>query len=117
MINLPVDEAYAFDYLTILQVKSEVNPQNPALRAAYDACLAALRAQLGDSTDTILHSPEYAALLASNRLTFDAVDRAHSGDSITAKEVDDCNMQRFSCKMALQRRFFSGDLVEAKLSR
>ena len=117
MINLPVDEAYAFDYLTILKIKSDVNPQNPALSDAYEGCLSALRAQLGASVEEILASPEYHQLLQSNRLTFDAVDRARNGDSITAKEVDDCNMERFRCKMALQQRFFKGDLVETKLSR
>lgn len=117
MINLPVDEAYAFDYLTILKIKSDVNSQNPALSDAYEHCLTALRDQLGQSVETILSSPEYHQLLQSNRLTFDAVDRARNGDSITAKEVDDCNMERFRCKMALQQRFFNGGLVETKISR
>jgi hypothetical protein len=117
MINLPVDEAYAFDYLTILKIKSDLNPQNAAPRAAYETCLAALRAQLGERIEEILASPEYQNLLDANQITFDAVDRARNGGNVTAKEVDDCNMQRFYCKVALQKRFFGDNLVEAKISK
>ena len=116
MINLPVDEAYAFDYLSILKIKSDVNPQNEAMRAGYQACLAALTSQLQDRIAEILASPEYANLLEANRLTFNAVDDARCGGPVTAKQVDDCNMQRFYCKVALQQRFFGAPLVETKLS-
>lgn len=40
-----------------------------------------------------------------NQKTFDAVDKARYG-KITAKEVDDCNMERYNAKQRFRNKFF-----------
>ena len=50
----------------------------------------------------------------ANNKTFDAVEKARYGGDITAKEVDDCNMERYHAKVALQKEFFNGEIVERK---
>ena len=47
-----------------------------------------------------------------NKKTFNAVEKARYGD-ISAKEVDNCNMERYNAKKDFQNTFF-GDLVESK---
>jgi hypothetical protein len=102
MINLLVDEAYAFDYLSILQVKKEIDNKN---EKAWKNCRDYLNIQLQDKFEEIINSTEYSELLLCNKLTFDAVEKARYG-SITAKEVDECNMQRYHKKVSLQAKFF-----------
>ena len=45
--------------------------------------------------------------------TFDAVEKARYG-SISAKEVDELNMKRYYSKVALQKKFFSSEILEQK---
>ena len=52
-------------------------------------------------------------MLAVNKKTFDAVELARYG-SITAKEVDNANMERHHAKVVLQKRFFLTNLTEQK---
>lgn len=115
MINLLVDECYAFDYLSILQVKRNLDQSKNSEQ--WKQCYEYLKSQLGDEKFTeIIQSLEYNNLYKSNLLTFDAVEKARSGGQITAKEVDDCNMNRFNCKTKLQQRFFpETKLVEKKI--
>lgn len=103
MINLLVDEAYAFDYLAILEVKKEFDNDN---EKAWKECREYLKIQLQDQFEKIINSQEYFNLLICNRLTFLAVEKARYG-TITAKEVDDCNMQRYHKKKEFQTKFFS----------
>ena len=117
MINLPVDEAYAFDYLSILKLKADLDPTHSGKKDAYEQCFKSLQQQIGDTIHQILHSPEYRQLYDANRLTFDAVDKARHGGAVTAKEVDECNLLRFRCKESLQRKFFNSQLTETKIMR
>jgi hypothetical protein len=110
MIDLSVDECYAFDYLSILEVKKNISLQH---EISFIKCCNKLKQQLGYQYDIIIASEEYEHLLKSNKKTFDAVEKARYG-TISAKEVDDCNMERYHAKMALQKRFFKGDVVEKK---
>lgn len=113
MINLEVDEAYAFDYLSILQVKNDLFPSEYKM-AAHKKCLAFLKEQL-DNFDLIINSEEYQNLYQINKVTFDLVDQVRNNEPITAKSVDDANMERYYCKLALQKKYFSNELVEQKI--
>lgn len=111
MINLQVDECFAFDYLSILEIKNNFSKSN---NQSYISCYNNLKHEIGNNFDTIIKSEEYKVLLLANKKTFDAVDKARYGGNITAKEVDDCNMERYHAKIALQKKFFNQEPVERK---
>ena len=111
MITIIVDEAYAFDYLSILDIKKNLN-----LNCAknWENCLDHLKNQIGENLiEKIINSQEYKNMLEANKITFDAVEKARYG-SILAKEVDDANMLRHKRKLELQARFFDNKLMEYK---
>lgn len=113
MINILVDECYAFDYLSILEVKKNMNESDNFF--AWDECFNFLKNQIGDEKfNEIIKSTEYNNLYISNLLTFDAVKKAREGKDILAKEVDDCNMVRFKCKVILQNKYFPNTNVREK---
>jgi len=115
MINLKVDEAYAFDYLAILKVKkdllnSEKNNSN------YYECREYLKSQIDDdaSWGKIENSIEFFNLIKANTETFEAVELARYGTT-TAKHVDDCNMNRYKAKVDFQKTFFpQSEIKETK---
>lgn len=110
MINLPVSESEAFDYLSILHVKME---QGMECEKRYSDVSTAIREQ-GIKLRDVLTSAEYIELLNANSLCFEAIERAHS-DKITASEVQNINHVRFLAKRALQQRFWSDSpLTERK---
>jgi len=113
MINLEVDEAYAFDYLSILQVKNDLFPSEYKM-AAYEKCFLFLKEQL-ENYNSIINSEEYKNLYEINKVTFDLVNQVRNNIPITAKSVDDANMERYYCKLALQKKHFSNELVEQKI--
>lgn len=115
MINLQVDEGYAFDYLAILSIKADMNLA-PKAKEAYKKCYDFLKNQIGDDGDAwslMMASPEMCNLKAANLITFNAVEKARYGE-ISAKEVDDANMLRYHAKVALQEKFFGTKPVETK---
>jgi hypothetical protein len=111
MILLEVDEAYAFDFLSIIHIKKNINLD------AYDhwvECFSYIEKQIGKiKMIEIVNSIEYRNLIEANQLTFDAVEKARYG-SITAKEVDEANMLRYKTKKELQNKFFNNDIKEIK---
>jgi hypothetical protein len=113
MINLPVDEAYAFDYLSILQIKL-VNSPSASKEDTYTECKRYLKNQL-HNFEKIVSSKEYYDLLISNQSTFDLIDQLRSGKKVTAKEIDDANMDRYYKKQALQNAFFNSSMKEEKI--
>lgn len=112
MINLPVDEAYAFDYLSILFIKKDINDHCLNM---WIQCSNYINKQMDDNLwNEIINSSEYLDLIAINKDVFDAVEKARYG-SISAKEVDDKNMQRYRQKIKLQNKFFTdSQLSESK---
>jgi hypothetical protein len=112
MINILVDEAYAFDYLSILKIKKDKNSQN---ENAYQENYIFLKKQFSESEwNEMISSKEYENMIEANNLTFDAVQKARYG-IISAKEVDDCNMKRFEAKIKFQNKFFPNQkITEAK---
>jgi hypothetical protein len=112
MIKISVDEAYAFDYLSILDIKLE---RNDAVKNIIDIIKNDLINQLGfEKFNEIIASEEYINLKHSNKLTFDAVNKAKT-DEVLASFVDTCNYQRMICKKKLQDKFFDKKLSELKI--
>jgi hypothetical protein len=111
MINLNVDEAYAFDYLSILEIKKEKSSNNKQ----WLDCLLYLQNQFEpEKWLSIIHSEEYKSMIKANLLTFDAVDKAKNNE-VTAQHVDYCNYQRHIAKQNFQKKFFTSDLSELKI--
>lgn len=109
MINLKVDEAYAFDYFTILFLKKHLSE---SCLQNWESCYNELSSQISNFNE-ILDSKEYQNLLEANKITFDAVNRARYGQ-ISAKEVDEANMLRHKRKQELQKKFFYNNINEYK---
>ena len=112
MINLLVDEAYAFDYLSILEVKKE---KSKISNDTWNTCHMYLKNQF-DSQKwlSIINSEEYKDMIKANQLTFIAVDKAKNNE-VTAQHVDYCNYQRHVAKQNFQKKFFTSDLSELKI--
>jgi hypothetical protein len=98
MISIIVEEGYAYDYLAILLVKGN--------KQYYDTISKHIESQIGmELHEKITESKEFHNLFDANAKTFNAVEMARYGE-ISAKEVDNCNMTRYNCKVALQNKFF-----------
>ena len=112
MINLLVDEAYAFDYLSILDIKRKKKSDY------YDAwinCFKYLKEQFDEEKWlSLINSEEYIDIIKANELTFNAVDKAKNNE-VTAKYVDYCNYQRYLAKRNFQKKFFISNLSEQKI--
>lgn len=112
MINLLVDEAYAFDYLSILQIKKNKQPDS---YNAWIECYKYLQNQFDDQKWIfMINSQEYEQMINANELTFDAVDKAKNNE-ITAQYVDQCNYKRYLAKNNFQKKFFNSPLCEVKI--
>ena len=109
MVELIVDESYAFDYLSILQIKSEKNKDFDK----FELISNDLKTKI-EKYDIIMKSNEYQDLYIINLKTFNAVDLAKD-NKVDAKYVDDCNYNRYLCKVKLQEKFFDDDLIEKKI--
>jgi len=110
MITISVDEAEAFDRLSILWVKqSHMMPVSQEEKRLMD--------QLTDQVPKILeilNSDEFQELHDANLGTFRAVEKATS-NSITPRELQEWNMRRFAAKQSLQTKFWpSAPLSEVK---
>jgi hypothetical protein len=109
MIELIVDESYAFDYLSILQIKSEISNNTEK----FDLIYQDLKSKL-DIFDIIIKSKEYKDVYNANKKIFEAVDLAKE-NKVDAKYVDVCNYERYIVKVKLQNKFFGNDLIEKKI--
>lgn len=111
MVIISVDEAYAFDFLSILHVKYERLEQH----GPYRKTLKELTNQLGQElVDKILSSKEYSDLYNTNMKIFDILEELKTGMEYTAGYVDGLNRYRYTHKQALQKKFFNSDLIERK---
>jgi len=115
MIDLRVDECFAFDYLSILYIKMKKDPSSEKTKS-YNECLEHIKTQIKDNhTTEILESKEYLDLINANEKTFISVDMAKK-DLVPASHVDSCNYRRFLCKQNLQNKFFMDNrMVEEKI--
>lgn len=111
MLNISVDEAYAFDYLSILQVKSD---RDASVGDSFFNCYSQIANQIGDvKAYRIIESKQYLDLVAANEEIFIAVDKAKK-DEVPASYVDNLNYKRYLLKRALQEEFFSGQNISEK---
>jgi hypothetical protein len=115
MINLLVDEAYAFDYLAILEVKKNLYCSEQK-ENTHNECKQFLLNQLKNFKEIII-SKEYKDLYDINLFTFNLIDKLREGKEITALEIDNANMERFYKKKALQDKFFTNPLTEEKITK
>ena len=105
MITILVDEAYAYDYLAILCVKNNIIKNLKTLKAK-EICENHIIGQVGEEKHSeIILSKEFENIYDSNLKTFNAVEKARYGE-ISAKEVDELNMERYIKKTLLQNKFF-----------
>ena len=113
MIDLLVDEAYAFDYLSILERKIDNSEQD---WINFEKIYLDIESQIGSKLfREIINSIHYKKLVDINSHIYSMVDKIRAGDtSITAKDVDDANISRYRSKVNLQKQFFSADLFEKK---
>lgn len=112
MISLLVDESYAFDFLSILEVKYEYKRLD-SIEQSISQCKSHIAQQLGPLFDIIINSPEYKALRDANRNTFKVVDLAKI-DHVKASDVDYSNLLRCKARDALQNKFFTTKNTEIK---
>ena len=112
MINLLVDEAYAFDFLSILFIKRNKDSNS---YKNWKECENYIKKQLPEKFEEIMDSKEFNNLLNSNIKTFDAVELAKK-DLVLASYVDNCNYERYLCKKDLQYKFFENNLNEIKVN-
>jgi hypothetical protein len=114
-MKINVDEGYAFDYLSILHTKHIQNPSDENFKKWQD-CYDFLNSQINDAYlwTKIIESEEIKFIDKANKKTFEAVERARYGE-ISAKEVDECNMQRYHAKIKFQNKFFpNSKIIEIK---
>lgn len=112
MINILVDEAYAFDYLSILEIKKNKDIRNQEI---WLSCLENLRNQFEiKKWISMITSEEYKEIVKANKLTFDAVEKAKNNE-VGAQYVDFCNYQRYVAKQNFQKKFFNEELAEQKI--
>lgn len=112
MITLLVDEAYAFDYLSILEVKKQ---RSFLSNDVWYKCHTHLQNQFDqEKWSAMINSDEYKNMIKANELTFDAVDKAKNNE-VTAQHVDYCNYRRHIAKQNFQNKFFRSDLSEIKI--
>lgn len=113
MINLEVDEAYAFDFLSILEIKKKNSEKdiNNFIRVSN-----LISNQIGqDLFGNIINSSYYKNLVCTNKRIYDIIDLIRSDAiELDAKVIDDANTERFKFKRQLQSEFFNSDLVESK---
>jgi len=119
MVKISVDEAYAFDILSIYAVKM-INCTDPlrhkSSSIAYNCLFNELEQTFGyEKMRDIMNSKEYRSLFRANEDTFHLVDKIRSSNEVSVgKDIDNANMERFFCKRRLQEKFFEGKLLETK---
>jgi hypothetical protein len=119
MVTISVDEGYAFDILTIFQVKIAncIDPSKiAASQLGFNRLFDELYHQLGyEKVTEIITSQEYRDLYDENCKTFLLVDKIRSSEEVSiGKDIDNTNLTRFDCKRRLQSKFFNSLMVETK---
>lgn len=119
MINLKVQDVFAFDYLSILEIKYEKSQTQEAFRS-YEMCSIELELEYAKRYNAsfygnILKSEEYQNLKNANLKVFETIDAVHNGLEMTALELDQCNYLRFIAKKKLQEKFFIEPFTEIKI--
>lgn len=101
LTQLPVDAAYAYDYLAILYVKQERGLDVKEEVVRVEAALSGQHANYRE----VLASEAFRRLRDANEQVFDIIERAHRND-VSARQVQLVNMKRFTAKKKLQEEFW-----------
>jgi len=117
MININVSESFAFDFLSIYEVKMHKKPSAEAI-TNFSECRDFICNQLGGELYySIINSNEYMDLYDSNERLFELVELAKD-DKVKASEVDRGVIDRWNKKKALQDKFFpDSKLNEQKFNK
>jgi len=113
MVTIEVDEAFAFDFLSIAVVKAKkkLNGAKEQLVFYYDS----LEFQLGIKFHDIIESEEYKELIRLNEEIYDKLEIIRKDPNlILASVIDELNSERYEIKKKLQFKFFNKDIKEVK---
>lgn len=112
MILIEVDEAAAFDMLSILQVKLGIAPN---AFEQFKKLHASIKEQIGaELMHQIMHSDEYMDLVNANVSVFNDLSPENI-TKLSALDVHQDNLVRFQCKRLLQEKFFDNNITEEKV--
>lgn len=117
MIKISIDEGFAFDVLSISQVKLEKcnNSLLKKLNDNFEKLKSEISNEIGeDKLLSILGSEEYQSLKDANQYVFELVDKTKLDNGL-AREVDESNYNRYLKKINLQRKFFNNPVTEVKI--
>lgn len=118
LIDVPVDVGYAFDMLSILEVKRDVNKKNDIADKLIENVTRLkerIKDGIGDKLfNSIYKSQAYMSLYLVNVELFDKIDLAKHID-IPSKEIDDLNYKRYLHKKQIHEVFFNGEISEVKI--
>ena len=113
MINIIVDEGYAFDLLSILKIKSDFYPNKNL--DTYNNLFDLFKSQLGiEKFNTIIESNFYLELLIENQKMWNIINQINNGLKIDGVEINTINSSRHEKKRNLQKHFFNNELTENK---
>jgi hypothetical protein len=112
MILLPVDEAFAFDYLAILCVKLD---RGLDVEKDIERVEVMISHQVGN-LNSIKASYQFKKLMITNERTFDAIELAHRG-RISARRVQEINYERYLAKRELQEKFWRNLKITEKKTK
>lgn len=103
--TIPVSPAYAYDFLSILQVKFDLT-KDLKVSLNYLEVYDHIMKEVGPKLHMeIINSREYFELVTVNTHLYNLVDAAKK-DLVKASDVDKLVYERFLAKMALQNKFF-----------
>ncbi len=111
MTMIPVDEAAAFDTLSIMEIKASKGlcDADTLKHFTYALCRQM-------NIQGVIDSAEYAELQKANEAVWSIQEQAMR-DTCKASDIDKANQQRYKAKAALQKRWFSTPLTEQKSPR
>ncbi len=114
MITISIDEAAAYDLLSILSVKSDARP---SVRPDWDRLATEITQQVPAAKHAEIMERAYPILWATNSALFHRInDLKESDQPIDAREIDALNHRRYEIKQQLQKQWFPDvPLAEVKI--
>lgn len=119
MIKISLDEAAAYDLLSILEVKKyfcDAGPKKELIRSQIAQLQEEISQAVGyDLAKKIYCSDFYTFLYNANFDIFKLIEETKRNPAITLKRADELNYHRFTAKQNLQKEFFNKNLEEIKI--
>jgi hypothetical protein len=116
MININIDEAVAFDMLSIAAVKADRTNDEFALTSYSNFC-DQIKSVIGSKKfEDLLKSEKYLALYQVNSEIWDMVDwiKKTCKKNDPALLIDSLNYDRWKLKKELQKMWFNTEITETK---